>query len=106
MGFLELERKYEFSHEVRRGSQGASHVVPGYSLVSQVEALDSPPGFSRPARAETPAPGQCRQRAPSSGDGQSVSGAALPSSLLFTSEFLLICLFLCEALSGRKESHT
>ena len=29
MGFLELERKYEFSHEVRRGPQGASREVPG-----------------------------------------------------------------------------
>ena len=29
MGFLELGRKYEFSHEVQRGSQGASHVAPG-----------------------------------------------------------------------------
>ena len=33
MGFLELERKYEFSHEVRRGAQGASRVVPGKSGV-------------------------------------------------------------------------
>ena len=31
MGFLELERKYEFSHEVRRGAQGASRVAPGKS---------------------------------------------------------------------------
>ena len=29
MGFLELGRKYEFSHEVRRGAQGASYVAPG-----------------------------------------------------------------------------
>ena len=33
MGFLELECKYEFSHEVRRGAQGASRVVPGKSGV-------------------------------------------------------------------------
>ena len=32
MGFLELERKYEFSHEVRRGAQGASHVALGMPL--------------------------------------------------------------------------
>ena len=31
MGFLELARKYEFSHEVRRGAQGASCVAPGMS---------------------------------------------------------------------------
>ena len=31
MGFLGLGRKYEFSHEVRRGAQGASRVVPGKS---------------------------------------------------------------------------
>ena len=31
MGFLELGCKYEFSHEVRRGAQGASRVVPGKS---------------------------------------------------------------------------
>ena len=31
MGFLKLERKYEFSHEVRRGAQGASRVAPGKS---------------------------------------------------------------------------
>ena len=31
MGFLELGRKYEFSHEVQRGSQGASRVAPGKS---------------------------------------------------------------------------
>ena len=31
MGFLELERKYEFSHEVRRGAQGASRAAPGKS---------------------------------------------------------------------------
>ena len=31
MGFLELERKYEFSHEVRRGAQGASQVALGKS---------------------------------------------------------------------------
>ena len=31
MGFLELGRKYEFSHEVRRGAQGASRVAPGKS---------------------------------------------------------------------------
>ena len=29
MGFLELGRKYEFSHEVQRGAQGASRVAPG-----------------------------------------------------------------------------
>ena len=33
MGFLELGRKYEFSHEVQRGSQGASHVAPEKSGV-------------------------------------------------------------------------
>ena len=33
VGFLELERKYEFSHEVRRGAQGASRVAPGKSGV-------------------------------------------------------------------------
>ena len=33
MGFLELGRKYEFSHEVQWGSQGASHVAPGKSGV-------------------------------------------------------------------------
>ena len=31
MGFLELGHNYEFSHEVRRGAQGASRVVPGKS---------------------------------------------------------------------------
>ena len=31
MGFLELGRKYEFSHEVRRGAQGASRAAPGKS---------------------------------------------------------------------------
>ena len=31
MGFLELERKYEFSHEVRRGVQVASRVATGKS---------------------------------------------------------------------------
>ena len=31
MGFLELGRKYEFSHEVRRGAQGDSRVSPGKS---------------------------------------------------------------------------
>ena len=36
MGFLELERKYEFSHEVRRGAQGASRVVPGKSGVDAI----------------------------------------------------------------------
>ena len=30
---LKLERKYEFSHEVRRGAQGASRVAPGKSGV-------------------------------------------------------------------------
>ena len=29
MGFLELGRKYEFSHEVQRGAQRASRVVLG-----------------------------------------------------------------------------
>ena len=33
VGFLELGRKYEFTHEVQRGSQGASHVAPGKSGV-------------------------------------------------------------------------
>ena len=33
MGFLELERKYEFSHEVRRGIQVSSCVVPGKSIL-------------------------------------------------------------------------
>ena len=33
MVFLELGRKYEFSHEVRRGAQGASRVAPGKSGV-------------------------------------------------------------------------
>ena len=33
VGFLELERKYEFSHEVRQGAQGASRVAPGKSGV-------------------------------------------------------------------------
>ena len=33
MGFLELGHKYEFSHEVRRGAQGASRVAPGKSGV-------------------------------------------------------------------------
>ena len=31
MGFLELRRLCGVSHEVRRGAQGASHVVPGKS---------------------------------------------------------------------------
>ena len=31
MGFLELGHNYEFSHEVRRGSQGASRAAPGKS---------------------------------------------------------------------------
>ena len=31
MGFLELGHNYEFSHEVRRGAQGASRVAPGKS---------------------------------------------------------------------------
>ena len=33
MGFLELERKYEFSHEVQRGAQGASRVATGKSVL-------------------------------------------------------------------------
>ena len=33
VGFLELGHNYEFSHEVRRGAQGASRVVPGKSGV-------------------------------------------------------------------------
>ena len=37
MGFLELWRKYEFSHEVRRGAQGASRVAPGKSGVEACE---------------------------------------------------------------------
>ena len=47
MGFLELERKYEFSHEVRRGAQGASRVVPGksgvYACDEEPTALWHPP---------------------------------------------------------------
>ena len=31
MFFLELRRQCGVSHEVRRGAQGASHVVPGKS---------------------------------------------------------------------------
>jgi len=31
VGFLELGHNYEFSHEVRRGAQGASRVAPGKS---------------------------------------------------------------------------
>ena len=31
MGFLELRRQCGFSHEVRRGAQGASRVAPGKS---------------------------------------------------------------------------
>ena len=31
MGFLELQRQCGVSHEVRRGAQGASRVVPGKS---------------------------------------------------------------------------
>ena len=31
MGFLELRRQCGVSHEVRRGAQGASRVVPGKS---------------------------------------------------------------------------
>ena len=33
MGFLELRRQCGVSHEVRRGAQGASRVVPGKSGV-------------------------------------------------------------------------
>ena len=40
MGFLELERKYEFSHEVRRGAQGASCVAPGKSGVYACDEED------------------------------------------------------------------
>ena len=31
MGFLELRRQCGFSHEVRRGALGTSHVAPGKS---------------------------------------------------------------------------
>ena len=31
MGFLQLRRQYQISHEVRRGAQGAFRVTPGNS---------------------------------------------------------------------------
>ena len=31
MGFLQLWRQYQISHEVQRGAQGASRVAPGKS---------------------------------------------------------------------------
>ena len=31
MGFLQLRRQYQISHEVRRGAQGASLMAPGKS---------------------------------------------------------------------------
>ena len=57
-GFLELRRPWGFSHEARRGSQGASRVVPGKSGLrargegERVMALESREGTRASRRVE------------------------------------------------------